>query len=59
MWDDGDGELGCKDDGGLGKYLQGTTPNLKAYRCSDIMGMADKVSGEDMQDNRYGRQDQK
>ena len=47
MWDNGDGEMGCKDGNGMGKYQQGTTVNLRAYRCSRIMGMADKISGED------------
>ena len=47
MWDDGDGEMGCKDSDGLRKYRQGTTANLRAYRRSGIMGMADKISGED------------
>ena len=47
MWDNGDGEMGCKDGDGLGKYLQGTTTNLRAYRHSGIMRMADTISGED------------
>ena len=47
MWDDGDGEMGWKDGDGLGKYRQGTTTNLRAYPRYGIMGMADKVSGEE------------
>ena len=48
MWDDGDGETGWKDSNGLGEeILTGKTTNLRAYRRSGIMGMADKVSGED------------
>ena len=47
MWDDGDGEMWWKDGGGLGKYRQGITTNLRAYRCSRIIGMEEKVSGED------------
>ena len=47
MWDDGDGKMGCKYGDGLGKYQQGTTANLRAYRRSRIMGMADKISSED------------
>ena len=43
MWDDGDGEMDWKDGDILGKYQQGTTTNLRAYRRSRIMGMADKV----------------
>ena len=31
----------------LVKYQQGTTTNLRAYRLSGIMGITDKVSGED------------
>ena len=46
MWYDGDGEMGCKDGDGLDKYQQGKTSNLRAYRFSGIMGMADKISGE-------------
>ena len=30
----------------LGIHQHGKTTNLMAYRCSGIMGMADKVSGE-------------
>ena len=47
MWDDGDGEMGWKNSNGLGKYQQGVTTNLRAYRRSGIMGMVEKVSGED------------
>ena len=47
MWDYRDGEMGCKDGDGLGKYRQGRTANLRAYHCSGIMGMADNISGED------------
>ena len=47
MWDDGDGEMGWKDGKGLGKYRQGTTTNLRAYRRSMIVGMEDKVSDGD------------
>ena len=39
MWDDGDGGMGCKDGDRLGKYRQGTTTNLRAYRCFDNLGM--------------------
>ena len=39
MWDDGDGEMDWKNGDGLGKYQQGTTTNLRAYRCSDKLGM--------------------
>ena len=52
MWDDGDGKMGWKDGNGLGKYIQGTTTKLSAYRCSGITGMTDKVSGKD----RSGRE---
>ena len=45
MWDDGDGEIGCKDGDGLGNYRQGATIEARCrYR---IIGMADKVSGKD------------
>ena len=47
MWDNGDGKIVWKDGNGLGKYQQVTTTNLKAYCRSGIMGMADKVGGED------------
>ena len=47
MWVNGDGEMVWKDGNGLGKYQQGTTDNPRAYRCSRIMGMEDKISGED------------
>ena len=47
MWDNGDGKMGCKDGYRLGKYQQGTTANQRVYRCSRIMGMAEKISGED------------
>ena len=46
MWDNGDGEMGCKDGDGLGKYQQGTTAHLRVYCRSGIMGMAEKISGE-------------
>ena len=39
--------MGWKDGDGLSKYRQGMTINLRAYRCSGIKEMADKVSGED------------
>ena len=32
MWDDGDGEMGCKDGDGLEKYQQVMTANLRVYR---------------------------
>ena len=38
MCDNRDGEMGWKDGNGLGKYLQGTTTNLRAYRCSNNLG---------------------
>ena len=38
MWDDGDGEMGSKNDNGLGKYRQGTTTKLRAYRRSYKLG---------------------
>ena len=56
MWDDRDGEMGCKDGNGPGKYRQGATANLRAYHCSVIMGWykrsavktaADDHGGED------------
>ena len=47
MWDNGDGEMGWKDSDGLGKYRQGMTTNLRAYRRSGITVMEDKVNGED------------
>ena len=47
MWDNGDGEMGRKDGTVLDKYGQRMTNNLRAYCRSRIMGMADKVSGED------------
>ena len=47
MWYDGDGEMGWKGGDGMGRYQQGTTTNLRAYCHSEIMGMVDKVSGED------------
>ena len=31
MWDNGDGEMVWEDGGRLGKYLQGTTTNLREY----------------------------
>ena len=39
MWDDGYGEMGWKNSDGLGKYQQGTTTNLRAYRRSDTLGV--------------------
>ena len=39
MWDDGYGKMGWKDGDGMGKYLQGTTTNLRAYSCSDNLGV--------------------
>ena len=47
MWDNGYGEMGWKNGNRLGKHWQRTTTNLRAYRFSVILGMADKVSGED------------
>ena len=47
MWDDGDGEMGWKGGDRLGKYRQGTITNLRDYYCSGIIGMADRVGGED------------
>ena len=35
MWDDGDGEMGWNNGNRLGKYLQGTATNLRAYHRSD------------------------
>ena len=46
MWDDGDGEMGCKDGDRLGRYQHGKNANLRAYRCSGTMGMADKINSE-------------
>ena len=46
MWDDGYGKMDWKDSNGHGKYQQRTTTNLRKYRRSGIMGMADKVNGE-------------
>ena len=51
VWYNGDGEMGCKDGKKLVKYRQVNNSNLRAYRCSGIMEMADKISGED----RVGR----
>ena len=48
MWDGEDGEMGCKDVNGMGKYQHRTTDNLRAYCCSGIMGMAEKISSEDI-----------
>ena len=39
MWDYGDGKIGCKDGDRLGKYRQGNTANLRAYRRSDNLGV--------------------
>ena len=39
MWDYRDGKMGWKDSDGLGKYRQGTTTNLRAYRPSDNLGV--------------------
>ena len=39
--------MGCKDGNGMGKYRQGMTANLRAYRRSGIMVMVDKISGVD------------
>ena len=47
MWDDRYGKMGCRDGNGLGKYKKGMTANLRAYHFSRIMGMVDKISGED------------
>ena len=47
MWVGGDGEMVWKDSDGLGKYRQGTTTKLRAYRRSGVMRMAEKVSEED------------
>ena len=43
MWDDVYGEMGWKDGDGLGKYRQGTTTNLRAYRHSNKLGVRDTV----------------
>ena len=40
--------MGWKDGDGMVKYRQVTTTNLRAYRRSGIMGIADKVSREDI-----------
>ena len=47
MWDKGDGEMGCMDGDGLEKYQQGMTANPRAYYRSVIMGVAEKIRGED------------
>ena len=47
MWDDNDGKMGCKDGDVLGKYQQGITANLRAYRCSGIIVIVHNISGED------------
>ena len=39
MWDNEDGKMGWKNGNELGKYQQGTTTNLRAYRCSDNLGL--------------------
>ena len=39
MWDDGDCKMGWKDGNGLGKYQQGTTTNMRAYRRSNNLGV--------------------
>ena len=39
MWDGGDGKMDWKNGDGLGKYQQGTTNNLRAYRRSDNLGV--------------------
>ena len=47
MWDGVDGEMGCKDGDGLGKYQHGTNTNLMEYRCSRIMGVAENIRCKD------------
>ena len=39
MWDDGDDGMCWKNVDGLGKYKQGMTTNLRAYRHSDKLGV--------------------
>ena len=39
MWDDGDGEMGWKNDNGLGKYRQRSATNLRVYCRYDNLGM--------------------
>ena len=39
MCDDGDGETGWKNGNGMGKYLQGTSTNLREYHCFDNLGV--------------------
>ena len=41
MWDDRDGEMGWKDGVVLGKHLQVMTTNLRAYGCSDNLGVGE------------------
>ena len=39
MWNNGDGEMSWNNGDGLGKYLQGTTTNLRAYCFSNNLGL--------------------
>ena len=39
--------MGWKEGDGLGKHRKVTTTKLRAYRCSRIMSMTEKVSGKD------------
>ena len=39
MWDKGNGEIGWKNGDRMGKYKQGTTTKLRAYRHSANLGM--------------------
>ena len=39
MWNDRDGEMGKKNGDRLEKNRQGTTTNIRAYRCSGSLGM--------------------
>ena len=39
MWDGGYGEMSWKNGDGMGKYQQGATTNLRAYRRSDNLGV--------------------
>ena len=39
MWEDVYGKMGWKNGDGLGKYQQGKTTNLRAYRCSNNLGV--------------------
>ena len=41
MWDNGDGQMGWKYSDGIDKFIQGTTTNLRAYRCSNKLGLGE------------------